>query len=170
MKGFKQFLKIYFLFLSIGSLSGQDLIVMQSGKELFGKITDITSKEVKYIKYKSTDQKKISLMKADIFMIKYKNGKKILFDSPNSSPVTTTSNVAINQTAPVPANETSSIKESNISNDSINKRDEKNRNANFISPFKTVSLGFDGFGFLMFGPRIISELRITPKTYLSAHL
>lgn len=58
----------------------QDLIVLRSGDELAGKVTEITPDLVKYVKASNPNGPIVSINKSEVFMIKYENGTKEVFD------------------------------------------------------------------------------------------
>lgn len=52
----------------------QDTIIKTNGDELFGKVWEITSEEVKYTPNSNPTGPKYGILKKDVFTIKYKNG------------------------------------------------------------------------------------------------
>jgi hypothetical protein len=73
--------------LTFGSLFGQDIIVLKNGNEIKSKVLEINDKEVKYKKFDNLEGPTISMLKAEIFMIKYQNGTKDVLNNDNSSAV-----------------------------------------------------------------------------------
>jgi len=77
----------------------QDVITLKNGNEIQSKILDIGSTEIKYKKFENIDGPSYTILKAEVFMIKYKNGTKDVFNettpavtsSPVSPPTNTTS-------------------------------------------------------------------------------
>ncbi len=65
----------------------QDVITKKNGDEINAKVTEVSTTE---IKYKKTDNPDVvyTILKTDVFMIKYSNGTKDIFNE--STPVTTT--------------------------------------------------------------------------------
>ena len=53
-----------------------DTIILKSGTQIEGKVTEITLTEIKYKKCINLDGPTISLAKADVYLIKYTNGTK----------------------------------------------------------------------------------------------
>jgi hypothetical protein len=86
------------LFLCIQSLHAQDLILKKNGDELRGKVVEITPTEIKYRKTvtqsgSSSTAEVLTLLKSDVFMIKYENGTKyVLAETNNTNSNTTTNN------------------------------------------------------------------------------
>lgn len=59
----------------------QDVIVFRNGEETEVKVEEVSPTEVKYKKYSNIDGPLYVADKSEIFMIKYKNGEKDVFDS-----------------------------------------------------------------------------------------
>ncbi|NVO03751.1 MAG: hypothetical protein HXX09_13725 [Bacteroidetes bacterium] len=75
--------KLIFFLLSVALsnlISAQDIIIKKNGDELSGKVQEITLTEVKYKKADNPDGPVISILKGDVFMIKYENGTKDVFE------------------------------------------------------------------------------------------
>jgi hypothetical protein len=64
--------------------NAQDTIFLKNGEEIKSKIKEVTSSEVKYVKYENLDGPIYSLSKAQILMIKYENGSKDIFEEKES--------------------------------------------------------------------------------------
>lgn len=78
-----------------------DLIIMKDGSEVKAKVTEITSTEIKYKKCENLNGPVISIMKSQVFMIKYPNGTKDIINPSNSNVTnantnTNTTNVTVN--------------------------------------------------------------------------
>jgi hypothetical protein len=69
------------------ALFAQDVIVLQSGDEIKAKVMEISPGEVKYKKHASPDGPTYTLTKSEVFMIKYENGEKEVFNSTTTSPL-----------------------------------------------------------------------------------
>lgn len=67
------------LLLSMTAFS-QDIITYKNGVELNAKVVEINSTEVKYKKLENPGGPVYTIVKTDIFMIKYENGSKDVFD------------------------------------------------------------------------------------------
>ena len=76
----KQFIFFLIFFCSINIYS-QDLIMLQNGEELTVKITDVSDNAIKYKKLNFLDGPNFTLNTSDIFLIKYSNGEKQLFNN-----------------------------------------------------------------------------------------
>lgn len=63
------------------SVSAQDIIVKKSGDEIQSKVVEISSKEIKYKKFSNLEGPTYTMSKDEIFMLKYENGEKEVFDS-----------------------------------------------------------------------------------------
>lgn len=75
---------ILFLFISNFTFA-QDLIIKSNGDEVKAKIIEITSFEVKYKMFTNIDGPLYSMPKSEIFLIKYENGTKDVFEKQNQS-------------------------------------------------------------------------------------
>ena len=58
------------------SLFSQDIVIFKNGDELEAVVKEILPNEVKYIRYDNLDGPLYTVLKRDIFMIKYQNGTK----------------------------------------------------------------------------------------------
>jgi len=59
----------------------QDILTYKNGTETKVKVTEITSSEVKFKKFDNIDGPLYSILKSDLFMIKYENGTKEVFST-----------------------------------------------------------------------------------------
>lgn len=67
------------------STTAQDIIVKKSGDEIQSKVVEISSKEIKYKKFSNIDGPIYTMSKDEIFMLRYENGEKEVFDSTTST-------------------------------------------------------------------------------------
>ena len=73
---------------SMAILSAQDIITLKSGDEIKAKVQEIGTDNVKYKKYENLTGPVYTLLKTDIFMIKYENGERDIFkDAPKAASV-----------------------------------------------------------------------------------
>ncbi len=63
-----------------GSLAAQDIIILRNGDEINAKVTEIGIDEIRYKRASNPDGPTIVIAKSDVFMIKYKNGSKDVFE------------------------------------------------------------------------------------------
>jgi hypothetical protein len=70
------------LFCSNG-LFAQDIITLKNGEEIKAKVQELGLDNVKYKKYENQAGPTYTLMKSNIFMIKYENGDKDVFTAPS---------------------------------------------------------------------------------------
>lgn len=76
----------------------QDLLIKRNGDELEVKVLEINLKEIKYKRFDNLEGPVISILKSDVFMIKYENGTKTTFtDTPAPSPVVQTPYYQVDQ-------------------------------------------------------------------------
>ncbi len=75
------------LFLTIGSVSAQDIIVLNNNTadEIQAKVMEVTNSEVKYKKWTYQDGPTFAIATAKIFVIKYQNGEKQTFNAPQAT-------------------------------------------------------------------------------------
>jgi hypothetical protein len=60
---------------------GQDTIVIRNGDEIRAKVEEVQVTEIKYRKYENLTGPLYSIKKSEIFMVKYENGSKDVFDN-----------------------------------------------------------------------------------------
>ena len=68
---------------------GQDVITKKTGDEIQAKVSEVGSIEIKYKKFDNLEGPTFAILKSDVFMIKYENGTKDVF---NETPVTKSEN------------------------------------------------------------------------------
>ena len=68
----------------------QDIIVLKNGDEIKSKVLEVSTNQVKYKKWGNQEGPTYSSIKSDIFMIKYSNGTKDVFNN-NSNQASNTS-------------------------------------------------------------------------------
>lgn len=75
---------------SFSVINAQDIITQKNGDEIQVKVMEVGTQDVKYKKYGNDSGPTYTLSKSEIFMIKYENGEKDMFenDSENPSDVT----------------------------------------------------------------------------------
>lgn len=104
MKAMKVFQRILFLFLLAGSISvvsAQDIITQKNGDEIKAKVTEIGANSVKYKRFGNESGPTYTISKSEIFMIKYENGEKDIFEAEGTATQRTesvTANEISNQT------------------------------------------------------------------------
>ncbi|WP_035563767.1 hypothetical protein [Hymenobacter sp. IS2118] len=76
----RAFLLFALLALLSGTAHAQDLLTKRNGEELAVKVVEITPSEVKYRRTDNPDGPLITVWRTDVFMIRYANGAKELFD------------------------------------------------------------------------------------------
>lgn len=82
----------------ICTAAGQDIIMKKNGDEIKVKVDEVLPDGIKYHKYENLDGPVYTMPKSDIFMIKYENGSKDVFnnaaDQSTQPAAATTSNAA----------------------------------------------------------------------------
>jgi hypothetical protein len=71
---------LFILFTGLRS-HGQDIIVKKNGDEIKAKVEQVLDAEIKYRKYENLTGPVYSIGKAEVFMIRYENGSKDVFNS-----------------------------------------------------------------------------------------
>jgi hypothetical protein len=74
------------LFGSASVMSAQDLITLKTGNEIKAIVQEIGADVVKYKRYENAQGPSYSILKAEIFMIKYENGTKDVFEQDSNPP------------------------------------------------------------------------------------
>lgn len=89
-------LTAFFILLSCitNYLFSQDLIVLKNGDEIKSKVLEITPAEIKYKKFDNLDGPTVTILKTDVFMIKYQNGTKEVINNTNTSSLGNENNTA----------------------------------------------------------------------------
>lgn len=64
----------------------QDVLIKRSGDELQVKVQEITPAEIKYKRYDNLEGPLTSVSKAEVFMVKYENGTKEVFNEAAGTP------------------------------------------------------------------------------------
>jgi hypothetical protein len=67
----------------MATVSAQDIITLKNGDEIKAKVQEIGLSDVKYKKFENANGPTYTLLKTEIFMIKYENGEKDVFTTQN---------------------------------------------------------------------------------------
>jgi hypothetical protein len=62
------------------SILSQDIVVLKNGDEIKSKVLEITPNEVKYKRFDNLNGPIVTIPKPEVFMIKYENGTKDVFN------------------------------------------------------------------------------------------
>lgn len=73
------FISLCIYFINFGN--SQDIIFLKNGDEIQSKVTEVLPDLIKYKKWENQDGPLYSVTKSDVFMIKYQNGSKDLFNT-----------------------------------------------------------------------------------------
>ena len=76
----KKLLLICFALIPLFAVQAQDVILKRNGEEVQVKVQEISLHEIKYKRFDNLDGPMISISKRDVFMIKYENGTKEVFN------------------------------------------------------------------------------------------
>lgn len=76
-------IQIIFIFFSHFILFSQDNIILKNGDEIAAKVIEIGLDEVKYKKYQNLEGPTYTILKSEVFMIKYENGTKDVISDEN---------------------------------------------------------------------------------------
>jgi hypothetical protein len=77
----KRIILLYFFLGIFCLLQAQDIIVKTNGEEISARVTEVGITEIKYKKVENAVERTYTLLKTDVFMIKYANGTKDLFSA-----------------------------------------------------------------------------------------
>jgi len=75
----KKFFLILLSVVFINALHAQDFIIKKNGDEISAKVQEVGTTEIKYKKFDNQDGPNYSILKTEVFMIKYANGTKEVF-------------------------------------------------------------------------------------------
>jgi hypothetical protein len=79
------FLTLVFIAYQVSSMYAQDIITKKTGDDIRAKVIEINTDVVKYLQFNNQSGPVFSISTSDIFMIKYENGSKDIFE--NNKPV-----------------------------------------------------------------------------------
>jgi hypothetical protein len=92
----KRFSLVFFLLFLMKLSPAQDVITNKNGDEIKAKVIEVGQTEIKYKKFTNLTGPIFTVSKSDVFMIKYENGEKEVFNSEtkknNVTPTVTLSN------------------------------------------------------------------------------
>ena len=80
--------KITFLLFTILTATfcfSQDVITKSDGEEVKAKVLEVTQAEIRYKKFDNPNGPTFTIMKKEVFMIRYENGSKDVFNSEKES-------------------------------------------------------------------------------------
>lgn len=77
----KTMLGLAILLTATQAVKAQDIITLKNGDDVKAKVIDIGTNEIKYKKWDNPDGPAYTLTKGEIFMIKYQNGTKDVFNT-----------------------------------------------------------------------------------------
>ena len=76
----KSIFYLAFVFTTL-SVKAQDLIILKDGNEISAKVMEVNQAEIKYKKFDNPEGPSYSVLKSDVFMIRYKNGTKDIINT-----------------------------------------------------------------------------------------
>ena len=62
------------------SVVGQDVLITNEGEEVLVKVFEVSHDDIKYKKYSNLEGPIYTMFKSDVFMIKYENGERDVFN------------------------------------------------------------------------------------------
>ena len=80
----KNLLLVLLLFL-VNATKAQDIIYLKTGEEILAKVIEINPTDIQYRKYNDKDGPLYTRNKSEVFMIKYPNGTKDVFNQIGST-------------------------------------------------------------------------------------
>jgi hypothetical protein len=84
----KKSLLLLILLLNVAKIHAQDIIILKSGDEIKSMVTEVLSDQIKYKKFENKQGPSYGIEKSKVFMIRYANGSKDVFNQVTSSPKT----------------------------------------------------------------------------------
>ncbi len=88
----KKYLLLLFTVLGAQLVMAQDVIVKTNGEELKARVLEITTTDIAYLSADTTDAVNYKIAKAEVFMIRFANGTKEVFQE--NLPANTTATIA----------------------------------------------------------------------------
>lgn len=82
----KQILSLIIYLFFANALLAQDNIIMRNGEEIKAKVQEVGITEIKYKKFDNPTGPVYTILKSDVFIIKYENGSKEVFSSAEDAP------------------------------------------------------------------------------------
>lgn len=81
----KKIIVLLTLLFTTMTLFAQDIITKRDGEEIQAKVLNINDKEINYIKWTNLNGPTYTISKSEVFMIKYENGEKDVFEQEHIS-------------------------------------------------------------------------------------
>ena len=81
----KKSLIALFLLFKVASTFAQDIIILKSGDEIKSIVAEVLSDQIKYKKFENKTGPSYGIDKSKVFMIRYANGSKDVFNSPSAT-------------------------------------------------------------------------------------
>ena len=85
MKIQKQILVLICSLIFMSNLLAQDIIVKKNGDEIQARVLEVAASKIKYKKFDNKEGPAYTIDKKDVFMIRYENGTKDVFNDSNTS-------------------------------------------------------------------------------------
>jgi hypothetical protein len=82
----KKSLLLLILLLNIAKTNAQDVIILKSGDEIKSMVVEVLSDQIKYKKFENKQGPSYGIEKSKIFMIRYANGSKDVFNQVSNTP------------------------------------------------------------------------------------
>jgi hypothetical protein len=82
----KKSLLLLILLLNFARIHAQDIIILKSGDEIKSMVVEVLSDQIKYKKFENKQGPSYGIEKSKVFMIRYANGSKDVFNQASSTP------------------------------------------------------------------------------------
>jgi hypothetical protein len=82
----KKSLLLLILLLNVAKIYAQDIIILKSGDEIKSMVVEVLSDQIKYKKFENKQGPSYGIEKSKIFMIRYANGSKDVFNQVSNTP------------------------------------------------------------------------------------
>jgi hypothetical protein len=84
----KKSLLLLILLLNVAKVFAQDIIILKSGDEIKSMVVEVLSDQIKYKKFENKQGPSYGIEKSKVFMIRYANGSKDVFNQVSNTPKT----------------------------------------------------------------------------------
>jgi hypothetical protein len=81
----KKSLLLLILLLNFARIHAQDIIILKSGDEIKSMVVEVLSDQIKYKKFENKQGPSYGIEKSKVFMIRYANGSKDVFNQASST-------------------------------------------------------------------------------------
>ena len=88
-------IKIFFFAVICVTARAQDIIILRSGEEIAARVEEVATDVIKYKKFDNLTGPTYNIEKSKVFMIRYENGSRDVFNEPTQARETTTASSSV---------------------------------------------------------------------------